>query len=722
MMSKIFRIVVWAMTAVAVELPVRACTAIVVGKKASATGRVLVAHNEDFGGAVMRHAMLPRRDGKPAMFWSEVKLKAGGDRVSHCFYNEYGVIVYSNNGGVYPEWDGQKFALPDEGKASTLTDGGLGYELRIRMIERAKTAREGVQIMGELIEQYGYNQLSRNFLVADADEAWIVEAVYGRRYVARRVPDDEVTVYPNCLIYNRLRPGDLASAGIRSKGPDFDIIENYQGHRTWKSPYNIHRCLELYRLATGVTIQPDDDYPFSVHPAHPVSTADIKRGLRSHYEGLSFEVKDRHPAKNPKIVEPICRKGTVESLVVELAKNPAETVFHMTVGRPCEQPYGVYRPFAGELPSDTAFGVKSLERLANYKLPPPNRLKTAIFVGNGPRGIGCIEWLRLVSASPELDLTVIDADALRAGALKGIDILVCPGGSSPTIKKDIGEAGAEVIRSFIKAGGGYIGTCAGCCLLMDDKTDPERGIGVIPFHRVGNKGQAVIPISLNEKGASALGLEAGTRDIAYSRGPVLVPVECGDPDKKFDVWGTYEGDLASKGFKLKTSMKGHVSVVGGTYGKGRVFAIACHPESLRRTWDIVQGAFRYVGQREVSFPERVNKKNALSVGWFAAPVHGTVDAQCALLLASDDRIDFQVVNKNNLSGSNSLKVVVLPDGIKDLYEKNKEVLDTVLPQLAASGVKVLGWGMGSAYLPRGGVSFTNPGDLLKLISDMAGGF
>ena len=38
-----------------------ACTAIVVGKKASATGHVLVGHNEDGSKAFMRYAMLPRR-------------------------------------------------------------------------------------------------------------------------------------------------------------------------------------------------------------------------------------------------------------------------------------------------------------------------------------------------------------------------------------------------------------------------------------------------------------------------------------------------------------------------------------------------------------------------------------------------------------------------------------------------------------------------------------
>ena len=46
-----------------------ACTAILVGKKASATGRVIVAHNEDNRpGTFMRYAFLPRREGAQAAF------------------------------------------------------------------------------------------------------------------------------------------------------------------------------------------------------------------------------------------------------------------------------------------------------------------------------------------------------------------------------------------------------------------------------------------------------------------------------------------------------------------------------------------------------------------------------------------------------------------------------------------------------------------------------
>ena len=352
-------------------VPIRAsaCTAIVAGKKASATGHVLIGHNEDGSHAFIRHAMLPRRDGKAAAFWSEAKRPDGNDKVSACFYNEHGVFVVSNNGGVMRAWGQETYELPNEGRFSSVEGDGIGYTLRVRMIERARTAREGVGIMIALIEIHGYNQDSRNFLIADSEEAWIVEALYGRRYIARRVPDDEVVVYPNCLVFNKPRAGDIVCPCFKRKGKDLDVITAYQGPRTWKSVYNRYRWQEMYRIVCGVTVDAQDDYPFSVKPSHVITTDDIKRGLRSHYEGCAHEVKSRHPRKGPGIVAPICRNTTLQSLVCELAPDMTNTVMHLTVGRPCEKPYGVYRPFAGQLPDDTVFGTEALARLQNYNLP-----------------------------------------------------------------------------------------------------------------------------------------------------------------------------------------------------------------------------------------------------------------------------------------------------------------------------------------------------------------
>ena len=348
-----------------------ACTAILVGRKASATGRVIVSHNEDHhDGCFMRYAYLPRRPGAAAAFWSEVKAKEGKQPIAHAFFNEHGVVVFSNNGGVVPEWAGKTYELPDEGECSSLTGGGIGYRLRCDMIEVARTAREGVDVMTNLVTRFGYTEPSRLFTIADKDEIWVVEVLKGRRFVARRCPDDEVVAFPNCLTVNRLRKGDIASANIVARGPDFDFIDFYQGPRNWKSHYNLHRWQGAYKIAAGVDVEPGAEYPFSVKPSHKVSADDIKRALSSHYEGTPWEIRPRHPENNHYDFQPICRATTLESMVIEMGDVPSKSVVHLVAGRPCEKPYVKFKPHAGELPPGAATGEKALRRLSRHALPP----------------------------------------------------------------------------------------------------------------------------------------------------------------------------------------------------------------------------------------------------------------------------------------------------------------------------------------------------------------
>ena len=348
-----------------------ACTAILVGKKASATGRVIVSHNEDhYAGCFMRYAYLPRRPGAAAAFWSEVKSPQNPQPIAHAFFNEHGVVVFSNNGGVVPEWAGRKSDLPEEGESSSLSGDGIGYRLRCDMIEVARTAREGVDIMTNLVTCIGYTKPSRLFTIADRDEIWVVEVLKGRRFVARRCPDDEVAAFPNCLTVNKLRKGDIASPNIVAKGPDFDFIDFYQGPRNWKAPYNLHRWQGAYKIAAGVDVEAGAEYPFSVKPAHKVSVDDLKRALSSHYEGTSWQLQEKHPVNTHFNFQPICRNTTLESLVVEMGDTPAESVVHVAVGRPCEVPYTSFRPHAGELPPGAATGEKAVRRLRDHDLPP----------------------------------------------------------------------------------------------------------------------------------------------------------------------------------------------------------------------------------------------------------------------------------------------------------------------------------------------------------------
>ena len=74
-------------------------------------------------------------------------------------------------------------------------------------LQRSKTAREALQVMTSLVEQYGYCSEGETFSVADKDEAWMLEMMgcgpdrtkeAGRTvWVAVRIPDDAIAAHAN---------------------------------------------------------------------------------------------------------------------------------------------------------------------------------------------------------------------------------------------------------------------------------------------------------------------------------------------------------------------------------------------------------------------------------------------------------------------------------------------------------------------------------------------
>lgn len=89
---------------------------------------------------------------------------------------------------------------------------GVQYSDLARLVlERARTAREGVELIGDLIEQYGYATYGGNtHLIADPNEAWVVWEFAGGQglWAAERLESDEVRVlYPG---YIETFPRDFA--------------------------------------------------------------------------------------------------------------------------------------------------------------------------------------------------------------------------------------------------------------------------------------------------------------------------------------------------------------------------------------------------------------------------------------------------------------------------------------------------------------------------------
>ena len=331
-------------------------------------------------------------------------------------------------------------------------------------------------------------------------------------------------------------------------------------------------------------------------------------------------------------------------------------------------------------------------------------LKVGVYADQGPGGIGAVEWFRLVDESPEMELHLLDGAAVRAGALDGLDLLVMPGGNSITEFQSLGTNGVERMRAFVRNGGGYVGTCAGCCLLMDG---PKNRARMMPWNSSGSEGHTMFPtINLNAKGAKALGLKEGPHVMRYHGGPFLQPTTNVIADAHMEIWGTFDAEATFKGrINQKKKMYGSGAVVGGTYGKGRVFVTSAHPEYFNGTLYVIEAALKYVTGRTITFPPRTRAPRVLSVGFLAKGISGVKTAETAVALARAKDLDLVLIDKDGIARRrmDNIDVLVVPSAV---FVKNKKVSEAI-SAFTARGGKVVYCSLGAKDAPAGAVVSTS---------------
>ncbi|CAO2650153.1 Nn.00g014450.m01.CDS01 [Neocucurbitaria sp. VM-36] len=123
---------------------------------------------------------------------------------------------------------------------------GLQYSDLARVVlERASTVREGVELIGQLIAEYGYADYGGNsHLIADANEGWVVLEMSGGKglWAAERLGDDDVRVlYPG---YIEEFPVDFANNSDYMGSPNIVSFAIEQGwwNPNGTEPFNIFKA------------------------------------------------------------------------------------------------------------------------------------------------------------------------------------------------------------------------------------------------------------------------------------------------------------------------------------------------------------------------------------------------------------------------------------------------------------------------------------------------
>lgn len=294
-----------------------ACTNIIVGKKASKDGSVFVSYSADSYGAygVMQHynaSTHKKGDKRIVRDWETNKYLGEIDEAPITYnvvgnINEFQLTIAETTFGGREE-------LVD-------TTGIIDYGSLIYItLQRAKTAREAIKIMDELVNRYGYCSEGETFSIADPNEAFIMEMVgkagkeRGAVWVAVRIPDEAVCVHANqSRIHQFLKlpkqqvlySKDVISFARKmklyeGKDIDFDFAKtycplNFDGARycearVWTVYNRFAKGMEKYLdYASGNNIDADP-LPLYIYPDRPVSFDDVMSAMGDHYENTPFDM------------------------------------------------------------------------------------------------------------------------------------------------------------------------------------------------------------------------------------------------------------------------------------------------------------------------------------------------------------------------------------------------------------------------------------------------
>ncbi len=205
--------------------------------------------------------------------------------------------------------------------------GGIGEEdLVVLVLPYIRSAREGVERLGALLEQYGTYE-SNGIAFNDANEVWWLETIGGHHWIAKRVPDEAVVIMPNQFGMDEFdftkanKPGsaymcsgdleEFARKNALILNPleeKIDIRAAFGSHSDADHIYNTPRawfmgrylCPEQYKWdGENADFTPTSDrIPWCLAPSRRVTVEDVKYLLSSHYQGTPYDPlrKGRRPA------------------------------------------------------------------------------------------------------------------------------------------------------------------------------------------------------------------------------------------------------------------------------------------------------------------------------------------------------------------------------------------------------------------------------------------
>ncbi len=294
-----------------------ACTNFIVGKGASTDGSVICTYNADDYGMFQTLAHYPAGTHpagtkRPIYDWDTNEYHGEIDEAPVTYnvignINEFQVTIGETTYG------GREEMVDSTG---ILDYGSLIYVT----LQRAKSAREAIQIMTSLVNKYGYNSEGETFTICDPNEAWIMEMMgkgpgsKGAVWVAIRIPDNAICAHANQSRITRFDMKDKKNvmyakdvvSFAREKGwyngkdadfswneayakPDFSG-RRYCEARVWSFFNHFTDNFDKYLPYAMGKEKNCEPMPLWIVPNHKVSIQEVAECMRDHYEGTPLSL------------------------------------------------------------------------------------------------------------------------------------------------------------------------------------------------------------------------------------------------------------------------------------------------------------------------------------------------------------------------------------------------------------------------------------------------
>lgn len=353
--------------------PRTSCTSVIVGKKASVDGTLMIARNEDsttaFSPVTFISTPAEQGEGRTYTMHNKEVMNLPDQALSYTSIPEQdktadGAYASAGFNEVHIAMSATE-SLYGSTRAlafDPLVEKGIAEEaIPDLVLPYIHTAREGVEYLGKLIMEHGSAE-GNGILFADQNEAWYMEIPTGHHFVAVRIPDDAVAVAPNMACIQDV---------------DFDDPENYHwsdGILEFVKKYNLNVAKEgfNFRRIFGTCDEQDriyntprawdamrylapklleekgytpasGDIPFIYKAEKLLDATDVAQVLSLHFEETDYDPlgRDGTPRDRTRF-RPISVSKTQESHILQIDPNldPAiGSVYWIALGATAYSPY-----------------------------------------------------------------------------------------------------------------------------------------------------------------------------------------------------------------------------------------------------------------------------------------------------------------------------------------------------------------------------------------------